>query len=273
MLPSNHRVRLLGLMLLAVFHTTQAFVLPSSGRPTTTTIRPATAVDQQNIAAGEAQRLATDLVKIQETLNTKHVDLLAKFIKAYTPLGETISKANFWRGDAMTIQNVRVTKVGLDALDLHVTLSEAGMFGGVKTLEQDETITFSKNKQRTTAANVQRALISMASAMGDDEATASLYKVKVDDSKWVLPNNLYLNNVPNSRFARSFFYRKLTRAIDEAIVDPSFPNRMQVSQSYTIHRPFCPFIQSVTLPLYRSTICSFSQRLIPFPFPMRRSNS
>ena len=129
----------------------------------------------------------------------------------------------------MTITNVEVTNVGLDALDLHVTLAEAGMFGGVKIMENDQVIAFSKTKQRTTGANVQRALISMASAMGDDEATASLYKIRVDDSKWVLPNNLYLNNVPNSRFARSFFYNKLVRAVDEAIVDPTFPNRMQVT--------------------------------------------
>lgn len=49
----------------------------------------------------------------------------------------------------------------------------------------------------------------MCSVVEDESATASLYKIPVDDSKWVIPNNLFLNNVPHSKFARQFFYNKV----------------------------------------------------------------
>ncbi len=147
----------------------------------TTTQAQDPAIDQ------EAQRkLARDLITIQERLNAEHVDLMNRWVKAYCPIGEEISKANFWRGDAMTIADTECTRVGLDGLDLHVTVAEQGMFGGPRMRELDQTIKFSTNKIRTSPADLIRAMISMASAIGDEDSTASLYKIPVDDDKWVV---------------------------------------------------------------------------------------
>lgn len=43
-----------------------------------------------------------------------------------------------------------------------------------------------------------------------------------------IPNSLYLNCVPWKPFARQFFYNRVVRAMDAAITDPKFSNRMQI---------------------------------------------
>jgi hypothetical protein len=111
---------------------------------------------------------------------------MSRWVKAFCPIGDEISKANFWRGDAMTIATTICTRVGLDGLDLHVTVAEQGMFGKPKLRELDQTIKFNTNKIRTSPADLIRAMISMASAIGDEDSTASLYKIPVDDDKWVV---------------------------------------------------------------------------------------
>lgn len=108
--------------------------------------------------------------------------------------------------------------------------------------------------------------MSMCSTVGEEAATASLYRCPIDNDRFVLPNSLFLNNVPHRPSARQFFYNKvclgayhveafdfcrphdrprthslsqatpqtpttnkqIVRAVDAAILDPNFPRRMQL---------------------------------------------
>ncbi len=51
----------------------------------------------------------------------------------------------------------------------------------------------------------------MCSTVGEEAATASLYRCPIDNDKLVIPNNLFLNNVPHKASARQFFYNKASR--------------------------------------------------------------
>ena len=130
----------------------------------------------------------------------------------------------------MTIQEVKVTQVTLEGFDLHITVAEQGMFGGTAKLrEQTEKIIFSKKKLPQAPSDILRILINMSASVGDEVSTASIYSIPVDDNKWVIPNTMFLNNVPHSKFARQFFYNKIVRAVDAAIVDGAFTNRMTLN--------------------------------------------
>lgn len=167
--------------------------LPSTGQTGTnkrqycqTHLYAATTTSPAAVDPETQRKLERDLIIIQERLNAEHTDLMSRWVKAFCPIGDEISKANFWRGDAMVIHSTECMRVGLDGLDLHVTVAEQGMFGKPKLRELDQTIKFSTNKVRTSPADLIRAMISMASAIGDEDSTASLYKIPVDDDKWVV---------------------------------------------------------------------------------------
>lgn len=51
--------------------------------------------------------------------------------------------------------------------------------------------------------------MSMCSIVGEEAATASLYRCPIDNDRFVIPNNLFLNNVPHRPSARQFFYNKV----------------------------------------------------------------
>lgn len=55
---------------------------------------------------------------------------------------------------------------------------------------------------------MQRALGIMCSTVGEEAATASLYRCPIDNDKLVIPNNLFLNNVPHRPNARQFFFNR-----------------------------------------------------------------
>jgi len=199
--PSKRGKVLRLLLLLAGLALAEAFLLPlppaklysvshtTTAAPSPTQLSAATATSTTAEAAidPETQRkLARDLFTIQERLNAGHRELMSQWVKAFCPIGDEISKANFWRGDAMTIATTECTRIGLDGLDLHVIVSEQGMFGGAKMRELDQTIKFNTNKKRTSPADLIRAMISMASAIGDEDSAACLYKIPVDDDKWVV---------------------------------------------------------------------------------------
>lgn len=62
-----------------------------------TTATPTGAIDSGKEEERQ-QILARDLQTIAAYINQNHGDLLKKFVQAFTPLGEEISKKNFWRG-------------------------------------------------------------------------------------------------------------------------------------------------------------------------------
>ena len=83
------------------------------------------------------------------------------------------------------------------------------MFGNEKLSEETQEIVWSKNKPPQNGADLLRALISMCSTVGEEAATASLYRCPIDNDRFVIPNNLFLNNVPHRPSARQFFYNKV----------------------------------------------------------------
>lgn len=72
-------------------------------------------------------------------------------------------------------------------------------------------------------ADLLRSLISMCSAVGEEAATASLYRCPIDNDRFVIPNNLFLNNVPHRPSARQFFYNKVRGRCKKLIESVSYP--------------------------------------------------
>mmetsp|Transcript_22625 Transcript_22625/g.67879 ORF Transcript_22625/g.67879 Transcript_22625/m.67879 type:complete len:473 (-) Transcript_22625:45-1463(-) len=177
---------------------------------------------------------------VEAFVTEKAPELLDELVKAHTELGVQMKQANARTGGSAVLESVVLES--LDAKGLKFRCSVKRRLGGLgRNFETtDETAEaawtdIDANEKAGSAidgATAQRRLMQAACKLGLSRAAAELLDAEFPGGlgdAGALPDNLWLNNVPASKLARSHMAEACIAAVLDALGDPDAPPTLKVN--------------------------------------------
>lgn len=181
----------------------------------------------------------------REFLNTEAAAELALWVLRYSAVGEQVASKNFWSRGLWTVGAATVSRVDEEGLSLDVTVIERGRQAPLSLS------TWLPFRDRCATADALRSELLRLNAGGgaggeggglDGGAGRADTTTRADalrtsgtllglpgaTNRFSLPEDMWLNTIPNSRSVRRMFYDDVASAILAAVADPAVPRRMSV---------------------------------------------
>jgi adenylate kinase len=195
---------------------------------------------------------------LQGYLQKHHADFLVDLVKALSPVGVEMAKANAWSGGSFVIESVQLKDIGISKMTL-----DAQVFQRRNEKRSTRTITIDLNavadpSTRTDAVipplveddatrrpidTVARRVARLGWMTGHTRLSGKMMQLAIQcggDASYKLPDNLYLNQVPHNRHVRRYFYTQASKAVKDAVVlcsQGKLSNRMLVRAEFPEMNP------------------------------------
>ena len=247
-----------------LFASFAAYALSFSTNPITGRTQTTTRI--QAIRADQDQAEILDEKQIDFTmgyLNKHHSDILLAFVETFSDLGQVKSKKNTWSGGAFVIEQAKLVDINAQGtnMKLEATIKERGQESRLESVTVDMDASPILNirtpnakippipangtglKKQHPVDDLVRRLIRLCNIVDKPSATGKLIQLAIQiggTGIGELKENLYLNNVPHTRYVRQYFYEMATEAVLEAVIlcsEGKLTNRMELVSMFPEMNP------------------------------------
>jgi len=211
-----------------------------------------------------------ELAAVVDYMNTHHVDDLLLYVAKWTDIGKAIDNANGFSQGSMGLERegtellsvspegvlkvraaVRKTKFFSNKdtfseeicfIDIREVIRTTDAAGKAAPPKYDPALSARQAKEKAeaelkdrgpcSADELKRALMTLSRRCGRTEATGNMMLMPVGEFAGVLPDDLWLNDVPNKIETRQYFYDQAVAAVEAALTDrdkDSVVSRMQMT--------------------------------------------
>jgi len=189
-------------------------------------------------------------------LNKHHEDLLISVSDAFSSIGSQKAKENSWRGGSFSIESAKILHIDSAKMKLEVQTSK------LEKREVQEVVVeldaqpvkersrvfqplpqVAPDTNRRPIDEIARKLCRLAWVTKYPKASGKMIQLakQLDGAGiGILPENMYLNQVPHNRYVRQFFYDGAEEAVLEAVVlcsQKKITNRMKLVSQFPEMNP------------------------------------
>ncbi len=182
------------------------------------------ALAKERDSAASKPLTAAQSAQLAEWLNGAVPACVLRWTSEYTSVGRDAQRKNVWSRGSWVPSAASVVSVSSEALALSVTVKERG---------KPEPLVIETELELpaacSTADELRDMLLGLSAGVdGLEEECSKLLRMPGATDRWSLPDDMWLNNVPNTRSVRQMFYDDVSDAIHAAIADNACPNRMSI---------------------------------------------